>query len=109
MMTAPKTAIYCRTSTDSADDQIRRCTEYAEGQGQDVQTFVDIASRPDFDRLRKAIAAGEINCVIVADRTRISRNPAEYEAFAQTVEVICLDSPRTYFCWYCSMPNEVRS
>lgn len=82
-----KAAIYSRFSTDrqtdsSIADQVRVCTEYAEGQGWSVaQKFEDqgisgaaLGNRPGVLRMREAGMAGRFDVLLVCDLNRLARS-----------------------------------
>lgn len=82
-------AIYARVSSEdqvsgtSLDDQVDKCLKQAAVYGWDIppeRIFVDdgysgaTLDRPAMKRLRAAIAAGEVDCVMVYKLDRLSRN-----------------------------------
>lgn len=91
-----RAATYARFSTDkqtetSIDDQRRACNEYAKQNGlQVVHEFADLAisgasfgNRPGVIQLQKAAFAGEIDVIVIADLTRLSRNSADLPKFLE--------------------------
>ncbi|HEY4969970.1 MAG TPA: recombinase family protein [Steroidobacteraceae bacterium] len=93
-----RAATYARFSTDkqtetSIDDQRRACNEYAKQNGlKVVHEFADLAisgasfgNRPGVTQLQKAAFAGEIDVIIIADLTRLSRNSADLPKFLERV------------------------
>ena len=82
-----KTAIYSRFSTNrqnesSISDQVRICTEYADGEGMVIiAQYKDegisgaaFGNRPAFNEMRAAAMAREFDVLLVTDTTRLSRS-----------------------------------
>lgn len=93
-----RAATYARFSTDkqtetSIDDQRRACNEYAKQNDlQVVHEFADLAisgasfgNRPGVTQLQRAAFAGEIDVILIADLTRLSRNSADLPKFLERV------------------------
>jgi DNA invertase Pin-like site-specific DNA recombinase len=93
-----RAATYARFSTDkqtetSIDDQRRACNEYAKQNGlQVVHEFADLAisgaafgNRPGIKDLQRAAFAGEIDVILIADLTRMSRQSADLLKFLERV------------------------
>jgi len=91
-----RAATYARFSTDkqteaSIDDQRRCCAEYAKQNGLEVvHEFSDLAisgasfgNRPGVAQLQRAAFAGEIDVILIADLTRLSRNSADLPKFLE--------------------------
>lgn len=91
-----RAATYSRFSTDkqteaSIEDQKRCCAEYAKAnQLRIVHEFSDLAisgasfgNRPGVNELQKAAFAGDIEVILVADLTRLSRNSADLPKFLE--------------------------
>jgi site-specific DNA recombinase len=87
---------YARFSTDkqteaSIDDQRRCCNEYAKKNGMKVvREYQDLAisgasfgNRPGVNALQKSAFAGELDVILVADLTRLSRNSADLPKFLE--------------------------
>ena len=85
-----RAVIYARYSTDkqtesSIADQVRVCQDYAETHGMTVtETFADegisgaaLGNRPGVGKLMETALAGQLEAVIVADLSRLSRSMAD--------------------------------
>jgi len=85
-----KCAIYSRFSTDrqnesSTTDQVRVCSEYAEGQGWQVVAHLDdqgisgaaMGNRPGVLKLQALALAQTIDVVLVTDLNRLSRSQGD--------------------------------
>ena len=95
-------AIYARVSTDRQDHerQIRELEEFVSEEYPDaiVERFADVISGTDdeggaeYRRLRKAIAGGEIDAVVVHELSRLSRlGGGEIHNFLQhTLQAFCV-------------------
>jgi DNA invertase Pin-like site-specific DNA recombinase len=91
-----RAATYARFSTDkqtetSIEDQRRCCAEYAKLNGLSIVVeFSDLAisgasfgNRPGVNQLQRAAFAGEIDLILIADLTRLSRNSADLPKFLE--------------------------
>jgi len=91
-----RAATYSRFSTDkqteaSIEDQRRCCADYAKQNGlQVLHEFSDLAisgasfgNRPGVNALQKAAFAGELDVILIADLTRLSRNSADLPKFLE--------------------------
>lgn len=90
-----KAAVYARISQDTAGEglgvarQEKRCREKANALGWTVvDAYIDNdlsasknVQRPQYDRLMADLEAGTVNAVVVYDLDRLTRKPAELEAF----------------------------
>lgn len=91
-------AIYIRWSTDEQTDgttldvQLERCTLFIRAQGWEVsddQVYVDDGysggslDRPAITKLRKAVQAGKVDCVVSYSVDRLSRNLADIVELVQ--------------------------
>jgi len=84
---------YARYSTDrqnanTIDAQLSAITRYCENNGYTlVMTFVDMAmtgtntERPEFQRMMEAAQAGALDCIVVYDMTRGSRDVVDWFSF----------------------------
>ena len=96
-----RAAIYCRISKDDAGDMlgVRRqegdCRKLCAARGWEVgEVFIDDdlsaykrkVVRPEYQRMLKAIAARQVDAVVVWALDRLHRQPRELEAFLDTCE-----------------------
>jgi len=93
-----KAAIYARYSTDNQSHetievQVKKCAEYAEKNNIDiVDIFADEAisgmksDRPELQKLFKLAGSHLINCVIIYDQSRFSRDIIDWFTFRRNMQ-----------------------
>jgi DNA invertase Pin-like site-specific DNA recombinase len=97
-----RAAIYCRISKDTEDTRLgverqeKDCQKLCADRGWTVASVYidnDISAtdpkkkRPEYDRLLRDIASGQIDAVAVWAEDRLHRRPSELESFVQTCDV----------------------
>ena len=99
-----KAVIYARyrgfeeKAAQSIDDQIKKCTTYAEELGYSiVNTYIDITinGEPDTREERRRMMierkAGEWDAIIVSNYDRLTRNKLELYDMQQDVKILCVE------------------
>ncbi len=99
LQTAVKAAVYTRISSDDGTAlgvtrQMTDCMALAEGKGwtvAEVFTDNDVSAssgrrRPAYEAMLAAVEAGDVAAVVVWDVDRLTRRPAELEAFIELAE-----------------------
>ena len=72
--------IYTRGAT--AEDQKRHCEEFARNNG-----YYVVASDMDWEDIEKTVIIGDVDAVIVADLTRITRKYKQYLSIKNVFDV----------------------
>lgn len=75
-----KAIIYTRGAT--AEDQKRHCEEFARNNG-----YYVVASEMDWEDIEKTVILGDVDAVIVADLTRITRKYKQYLSIKNVFDV----------------------
>ena len=99
-----KAVIYARyrgfeeNAAQSIDDQIKRCTTYAEELGYSiVNTYIDITingepdTREERQRMMIERKAGEWDTIIVSNYDRLTRNILKLNDMQQDVKILCVE------------------